>query len=69
MKEQSAEPTQSQLLRSLPCDFAFESKAREDGAIYISGADEVGRGCLGGSVYAGCIILTPPGFAAVENTN
>lgn len=37
----------------------FESDARKRGYSRIAGADEVGRGCLFGSVFAAAVILDP----------
>ncbi len=36
-----------------------EERARAEGYRVIAGVDEVGRGCLAGSVYAGAVVLGP----------
>lgn len=52
-------------MESLPparfrCDAGFERKFRRQGYRFIAGADEAGRGCLFGPVFAAAVIL-PPG--------
>ncbi len=37
----------------------FEDQARREGFSFIAGLDEVGRGCLAGSVVAAACILDP----------
>jgi ribonuclease HII len=40
-------------------DFSHEDAARRLGYSYVAGADEAGRGCLFGPVYAAAVILDP----------
>jgi ribonuclease HII len=40
-------------------DFSFEHAALENGALYIAGVDEVGRGPLAGPVVAAAVRLNP----------
>lgn len=40
-------------------DFTFEMTARSNGATYIAGVDEVGRGPLAGPVTAAAVVLDP----------
>jgi len=47
------------MLRALACDASFEQAAKEAGAQYIAGVDEVGRGALFGPVVAAAVILPP----------
>ena len=37
--------------------FAIEGEARAEGHKLIAGVDEVGRGCVGGPVYAGAVVF------------
>ncbi|REJ77277.1 MAG: ribonuclease HII [Acidobacteria bacterium] len=41
----------------LTVKFDFEAKARADGFSVIAGVDEVGRGCLAGSVVAAAVVF------------
>lgn len=41
------------------CDDAFESGLRSRGFSYVAGVDEVGRGCIFGSVVAAAVVLDP----------
>jgi len=36
----------------------YEQRAYQEGAIYVAGVDEAGRGCLAGPVVAGAVILS-----------
>ena len=45
--------------RQYTCSFYFERKARKQGFRVIAGADEAGRGCLFGAVYAAAAVLDP----------
>lgn len=38
-------------------DFGFEKKLWKKGFSMIGGVDEVGRGCLAGPVFAGCVVF------------
>ena len=45
--------------RHYTCNFYFERKARKQGFRVVAGADEAGRGCLFGAVYAAAAVLDP----------
>ena len=45
--------------RSIRCLSRYERQARELGFVCIAGVDEVGRGALFGSVFAGAVVLNP----------
>lgn len=45
--------------RQYTCNLYFERKARKQGFRVIAGADEAGRGCLFGAVYAAAAVLDP----------
>lgn len=45
------------LLKSLKCTLKFEKQAWANGARFVAGVDEVGRGCLFGPVVAAAVIL------------
>jgi len=47
------------LLRRLKCTTRFERELWQEGARFIAGVDEVGRGALFGPVVAGAVILDP----------
>jgi ribonuclease HII len=47
------------LLKRLKCTLKFEKMAWENGAKYVAGVDEVGRGSLFGPVVAAACILDP----------
>jgi len=47
------------LLKSLKCTTLYEKRCWADGARYVAGVDEVGRGCLFGPVVAAACILDP----------
>jgi ribonuclease HII len=53
----SAATAKMRMLRSLVCGSKYERKAREAGAKWIAGVDEVGRGALFGPVVAAAVIL------------
>ncbi len=45
----------------------FENKLYNEGAKYIAGIDEAGRGPLAGPVVVGCVILKPDSFIEYVN--
>lgn len=47
------------LLRKLRCGQRFEKRAWQQGAKFVAGVDEVGRGSLFGPVVAAAVILNP----------
>lgn len=49
----------SPLSEKIVCDDFFECEARNIGAHFIAGVDEVGRGALAGPVVAAAVILSP----------
>jgi ribonuclease HII len=50
-------------VKSLPT-FTFEKEARSNGALFIAGVDEVGRGPIAGPVVAAAVVL-PEGFGQI----
>lgn len=56
-KPVSAATAKMRMLRTLVCGSKYEKKARANGASFIAGVDEVGRGCLFGPVVAAAVIL------------
>jgi ribonuclease HII len=55
----SAATAKLRLLKKLRCTLKFEKRAWADGAQYVAGVDEVGRGSLFGPVVAAAVILDP----------
>jgi ribonuclease HII len=55
----SASARKLRLLKRLRCTLKFEKIARQSGARFIAGVDEVGRGSLFGPVVAAAVILDP----------
>jgi ribonuclease HII len=58
-QEVSAATRKLRMLRTLVCGNKYEKAARANGAVYIAGVDEVGRGALFGPVVAAAVILPP----------
>lgn len=55
----SAGARKMRLLRTLVCDDHYERAVRAQGATFVAGVDEVGRGALFGPVVAAAVILPP----------
>jgi ribonuclease HII len=55
----SASSIKLRLLKRLRCTLKFERQAWLEGAKWVAGVDEVGRGSLFGSVVAAAVILDP----------
>lgn len=56
--EREPKLSKSKMLRRLVCSWDYEDRARnEHGALLVCGVDEVARGCLGGAVFAGAVVL------------
>jgi ribonuclease HII len=58
-EELSAQTRKMRMLRSLACGNKHERLAYQQGAIFVAGVDEVGRGALFGPVVAAAVILPP----------
>jgi ribonuclease HII len=60
LREQiSASTAKLRLLKKLRCTLRYEKAAFSDGARWVAGVDEVGRGSLFGPVVAAAVVLDP----------